>query len=65
MSEAAAAPLCGCARARHAAPLAADETLRRVVAIDDHAGWSEIYCRSTGCGRRGKVERDSSYRFPT
>ena len=65
MSDAASPPLCGCARARHTPGLPVDDALLRIVAIDDHPGWSEIYCRCTGCGRRWRVERDTSYHYPT
>lgn len=64
MSDADAAP-CGCARARRTPPLPVDDTQLRVVAIDVHQGWSEIFCRCSGCGRRWRVERDTSYHYPT
>lgn len=65
MSHAASPPLCGCARARLTPGLPVDDALLRIVAIDDHPGWSEIYCRCSGCGRRWRVERDTSYHYPT
>ncbi len=64
MSDADAVP-CGCARARRTPPLPVDDTQLRGVAIDVRQGWSEIFCRCSGCVRRWRMERDTSYHCPT
>jgi hypothetical protein len=46
-------------------PRDAEPSRIRIAADVVHEGWSEIFCECRTCGRRYKVDEDTSYHFPT